>query len=144
MDTGLFVFQAGDTLTLRVEANSYKKLLTSARIIDAQLITQPRTFCARMNPELAGKFPYPSPYFDPALPLDEQGAVTSFGTGDASGDASKMSWTSPLVQTYRNKGRYKTSFYLTVELSSSTKDTKDYRVFYFDPECDVGSGAVPP
>jgi hypothetical protein len=140
-ETGTIAFKAGDAIALQVVAYSYKKALRGAHIIDCHLMTRPLLYSKRQNPEFAGEYPYPSPFFNPATQLDGQGATASFGNGATAGTPSRMSWSSPVVMLCLNEGRWDTSFIMTVAIE--TADGLDYRVFAFDPECQVGTGAMP-
>lgn len=140
-ETGLFVFEAGETIRLNVVANSYLGTLSGVHIIDCHLISRPILHSKRVHPEIAGEYPYPSPFFDPLATLDGQGATSSFGHGAALGSARSMSWDSEVELVYRNEGRWQTAFIMTVAIETTTG--LEYRVFGFDPECQVGTGAVP-
>ena len=141
-ETGLFVFKAGDKMRLNVVANSYLEELVGVHIIDCHLINRPILFSKRETPELAGEYPYPSPFFDPAEPINGQGATSSFGYGEATGSRMKMSWDSDIELIYRNKGRWDMSFILTVAIERAN-GRLEYRVFSFDPEANVGDGSIP-
>jgi hypothetical protein len=141
LETGLFVFKAGDTFELNVVAKSYDNELSNVHIIDCHLITRPILHSKRVQPQIAGEYPYPSPFFDPDTYLEGQGATASFGNGAASGSPAVMSWDSPQQLTCRNEGRWQTSFIMTVAIE--TGSGLEYRVFSFDPETQVGTGAVP-
>jgi hypothetical protein len=141
VETGLFVFEAGDTFELNVVAKSYDGQLSNAHIIDCHLITRPIMHSKRVHPKIAGEYPYPSPFFDPDTWIEGQGATASFGGGVASGSPALMSWDSPHKLTCRNEGRWQTSFIMTVAIE--TMGQLEYRVFSFDPETQVGTGAVP-
>jgi hypothetical protein len=143
LETGQFVFDANDTMRLNVVANSYLNQLTSVHIIDCHLVHRPVMFSSRGNPaQLAGRYPYPSPFFNPATMVNGQGATFSFGQGQASGTASQMSWDSDVALTILNQGRWQISFTMTVAIE--TAKGLEYRVFSFDPEGQVSTGAIPP
>jgi hypothetical protein len=143
LETGQFMLDVNDTMRLNVVANSYLKQLTSVHIIDCHLIHRPVMFSSRGNPaHLAGKYPYPSPFFNPATMANGQGATFSFGQGQATGTQSQMSWDSDAALTILNRGRWQMSFIMTVAIE--TAKGLEYRVFSFDPETQVGNGSVPP
>lgn len=142
VETGLFVFEAGDQMRLNVVANSYNEELKAVHIIDCHLINRPILYSQRVSPALAGRYPYPSPFFDPARPLDGQGATADFGHGQARGGPLKMSWDSEVELIYRNMGRWQMSFIITVAIERG--DGLEYRVFSFDPEGQVNNGSTPP
>jgi hypothetical protein len=142
LETGQFVLDVNDTVRLNVVANSYLEQLTSVHIIDCHLIHRPVMFSSRGNPaHLAGKYPYPSPFFNPATMVNGQGATSSFGQGQATGTPSQMSWDSDVALTILNRGRWQMSFIMTVAIE--TARGLEYRVFSFDPETQVGNGSVP-
>lgn len=141
VETGLFVFKAGDRMRLNVVANSYQEELVGVHIIDCHLVSSPIMYSKRVTPHLAGEYPYPSPFFDPAKLLNGQGATSSFGHGAAQGSRMKMTWDSDLELIYRNKGRWDMSFIMTVAIERP--NGLEYRVFSFDPEANVGEGATP-
>lgn len=143
VETGLFVFKAGDRMRLNVVANSYLEELTGVHIIGCHLINRPILYSKGITPpQLAGTYPYPSPFFDPAQPLNGQGATSSFGHGQAHGGPMMMTWDSELEVIYRNKGRWEMSFVMTVAIERA--HGLEYRVFSFDPEANVGDGVTPP
>lgn len=138
VETGLFVFNTGERMRLNVVANSYLEELVGVHIIDCHLITRPILYSKRAAPELAGEYPYPSPFFDPAELINGQGATASFGHGAAQGGRMKMTWDSDVELIYRNKGNWQMSFIMTVAIERA--DGLAYRVFSFDPEANVGDG----
>jgi hypothetical protein len=142
VETGLFVFEAGDQMRLNVVANSYNEELVAVHIIDCYLTNRPILFSHRVVPEHAGRYPYPSPFFDPAQPLNGQGATSDFGHGEAHGDPMMMTWDSDVELLYRNKGRWQMSFIMTVAIERG--HGLEYRVFSFDPEGQVSNGSTPP
>ncbi|MFC5552079.1 hypothetical protein [Massilia aerilata] len=143
LETGQYMLDVNDTLRVNVVANSYLGELSSVHIIDCHLIHRPVMFSSRGNPaHLAGKYPYPSPFFNPATMVNGQGATFSFGQGQASGTQLQMSWDSDAALTILNQGRWQMSFIMTVAIE--TAKGLEYRVFSFDPETQVGNGSVPP
>ncbi|WP_323142403.1 hypothetical protein [Massilia phyllosphaerae] len=138
VETGLFVFNTGERMRLNVVANSYLEELVGVHIIDCHLITRPILYSKRAAPELAGEYPYPSPFFDPAELINGQGATASFGHGAAQGGRMKMTWDSDVELIYRNKGNWQMSFIMTVAIERA--NGLAYRVFSFDPEANVGDG----
>lgn len=142
VETGLFVFEENDQMRLNVVANSYLGELSAVHIIDCHLAHRPMMYSKRVSPEFAGRYPYPSPFFNPAERLNGQGATNNFGHGEAKGTPQQMTWDSEVELIYRNKGRWDMSFIMTVAIETSRG--LDYRVFSFDPETNVGSGSIPP
>jgi hypothetical protein len=141
VETGLFVFEAGDRMRLHVVANSYLEELVGVHVIDCHMASSPIMYSKRVTPHMAGEYPYPSPFFDPAEALNGQGATCSFGYGEAHGSRMKMTWDSDVELIYRNKGRWEMSFIMTVAIERA--NGLEYRVFSFDPEANVGSGGIP-
>lgn len=135
VETGLLAFQLQDKVSLRVIAKSGKKQLEQVEIQDCRLISAPRAFTVRQNPERAGQFAAPSPF---AL----QNAVVSFGQGTCVGSGSEAVWASDVTFECSNQGRWDLSFIMTTAISrSGEQDSQpERRVFLFDPEGEVGSG----
>ncbi|WP_377700831.1 hypothetical protein [Pseudoduganella sp. UC29_71] len=133
VETGLLAFKLGDNLTVVVQARSEFGRLKQVDIQSCNLITMPRAFTKRENPERAGEFPEPSPFGD-------QYAVVDLGNGicDASG-ASSAIWHAPRELTCDNLGRWELSFIITTNIIYTDGEV-ERRVFAFDPECDVGTG----
>jgi hypothetical protein len=135
MNTGLIPFKQGDTMTLVVQGNSIDPglpQLESLEIVDAYFITSPILYSKRAHPLQAGEYPAPSPF-------QGRNAVISVGGGVASGTPSQMTWQADGALECRNLGRWEASLILTAKIT--TADGVMHRVFSFDPECEVGTGA---
>jgi hypothetical protein len=136
VETGLLAFQQQDKISLVVHAKSKKGVLKQVEIQDCQMITSPLAITKREDPTRAGEFPAPSPF-------GAEAAVVSFGIGIAEGSSTKAVWESGVVMECTNKGRWEMSLVMTTSISR-TGDTPiavERRVFSFDPELEVGTGA---
>jgi hypothetical protein len=133
VETGLLAFNPGDTVAVSIVANSYSRQLESARIIDCHLITRP--VLNSWTEPTPGQYPLPSPFFGQG----SAGAVTSFlPVSGMSPTASQQSFTGQILHVV-NPGRWQTSFVMTVAITTTGGRTT-YRVFTFDPECQVSTG----
>ncbi|CAN7413193.1 hypothetical protein LJR289_002549 [Pseudoduganella sp. LjRoot289] len=135
VETGLLAFKRQDKIELVVQAKSKNNNLKQVKIEDCYMITTPRAFTARENPEHAGEFPEPSPFGD-------HSAVVSFGQGTIEGTVSKAQWQSDVIPECTNLGRWDMSLIMTTAISRTGDSAchPERRVFGFDPECEVGSG----
>jgi hypothetical protein len=149
-ETGIFPLLQDNVIGTRVEVSGCTPTPDKVAIINCHLITRPTLFSARqikqssLDPSYAGTYPYPSPFFIPENSEGGEGATVSFGTGVATmGDEpGTMAWTSKSSYRCVNQGRWNLFFIMTAAISRDGKTS--YRVFSFDPECQVGTGAVPP
>lgn len=132
--TGLLSFRPGDTLTLAISAESSAGQLENVRVIDCNLITLP--MLATWNKPNPGTYPLPSPFFEPGSGVGS--TITFMPVNASSASAKRQTFTGQTV-TLNNLGRWKLTFMLTVAITEMTGAT-NYRVFTFDPECDVGNG----
>lgn len=132
--TGLLSFQPGDTLTLAISAESSAGQLESVGVIDCNLITLP--MLATWNKPNPGTYPMPSPFFQVG---SGPGSTVSFMPVSASSATSKRQTFTGQTLTLNNLGRWKLTFMLTVAITEIT-GAINYRVFTFDPECEVGNG----
>jgi hypothetical protein len=135
VETGLLAFECKDQLSLVVVANSKKETLNQVTIEGCHLITTPRAFTKRQNPERAGEFAEPSP-FGPC------GAVVAFGTGTIEGSGTQATWQPDVSFDCSHLGRWEMSFIMTTSISRTddASGSPERRVFGFDPECEVGMG----
>lgn len=136
-ETGLLAFQKDDRLSIAVIAESDTIPLGTVTIDGCHLITIPRVFSKRENPERAGEFPEPSPF-------NEYGAVIDLGRGECLGHGETLAkqWQPDLLLTCDNVGRWELSFVLTTTISQNQGGliSSEQRVFTFDPELEVGNG----
>lgn len=136
VETGLLAFQKDDQLSVTVIATS-ETALGSVRIDGCHMITIPRAFTKRENPERAGEFPEPSPF-------NEYGAVIDLGNGECEGhgQTTAKQWQPDVPLTCDNIGRWEMSFVLTTTITRTEGGLApcEQRVFLFDPEFEVGNG----
>jgi hypothetical protein len=137
VETGLLAFQKDDKLSVTVIATSEQDPLGSVHIDGCHLITIPRAFTKRENPERAGEFPEPSPF-------NEYGAVVDLGSGECEGfgKTTAKQWQSNVPMQCDNIGRWEMSFVITTTIvrNQGGLATSEQRVFAFDPEFEVGNG----
>jgi hypothetical protein len=137
VETGLLAFQKDDKLSVTVIATSEKDPLGSIHIDGCHLITIPRAFTKRENPQRAGEFPEPSPF-------NEYGAVVNLGSGECEGHGTTLvkQWQPDVPMQCDNIGRWEMSFVLTTTINRSQGGVilPEQRVFAFDPEFEVGNG----
>jgi hypothetical protein len=146
-DTGMFCLERDWVVGLRVEGAGHEMMPSpfSFEVLNCHLITKPKLFSWRANPEHAGRYPYPSPFFDPqSIPVG-QGAVVDFGYGQSQAGADgTQQWTSLFTYHCRNEGSWDVRFVMTVAIDMPGTPAPQYRVFTFDPETQVGAGTLPP
>ena len=132
VETGLLAFKLGDKLNVVVQAQSEFGVLKQVDIQSCTLVSIPRAFTKRENPERAGEFPEPSPFGD-------QYAVVDLSNGICENISTHLAiWNSPRTLTCDNLGRWELSFVITTNIVHTDGEV-ERRVFAFDPECDVGS-----
>lgn len=132
--SGVLAFHQGDTLGLSVSAESETGQLEVARIVDCVLITLP--LANTWNMEQPGHYPMPSPFYKAG---GASGVVSSFMPVNAGPASSRRQTFTGQSLTFNNLGRYKLTFMMTVAITQVSGATS-HRVFYFDPEADVGIG----
>jgi len=132
--TGLLSFRPGDTLTLAISAESSDGQLENVSVIDCNLITLP--MLATWNTPNPGTYPLPSPCFEAGSGV---GSTVSFMPVTAGSPSAKRQTFTGKTVALNNLGRWKLTFMLTVAITEVSGAT-NYRVFMFDPECDVGNG----
>jgi hypothetical protein len=142
-DTGIFCLGSDWEVGLRVETNDPEHV--EFDVLNCHLITKPKLFSVRANAAYAGRYPYPSPFFDPESNLVGQGAAVDFGSGQSqAGAQGKPQWTSIATYPCINEGSWDMRFVMTVALYVPGTEYPQYRVFTFDPETQVGAGTLPP
>lgn len=132
--SGLLAFHPGDTLTVAISAESETGQLEVARIVDCALITMP--MANTWNMERPGHYPMPSPFYKAN---GNSGVMSSFMPVEAGPASSRRQTFRGQTLTFANIGRYKLTFMMTVAITE-INGTISHRVFYFDPESDVGIG----
>jgi hypothetical protein len=132
---GLLAFRIGDSLGLSISADSEAGQLQSVRVVDCTLVTLPLANPWEM--EKPGYYPMPSPFYK----VDgSSGVMTSFMPVTLAQASSRQHIFTGTPVTFTSLGRYKLTFMITVAITEANGATS-HRVFYFDPECDVGTGA---
>lgn len=126
---------SGDTLGVAITVDSEAGQLLAARIVDCNMITLPRANTWEM--EKPGYYPMPSPFYRTD---GGSGVITSFMPVTPGPATTHRQTFAGSPVTIVNKGRYKLTFMITVAITDVSGATS-HRVFYFDPECDVGTGA---
>lgn len=142
-----------------VMQNFYDKPLTSVRVIDCCLITRPqiRSCGPGQTPQFAPPSPFvsaslapmgalvsiPPDEFQPAAkPLVPVPPEAPIPPGGKSGVNHVLIWDGHLV-VGSVQSHWDLTFYVTVGIERAPGQI-DYRVFYFDPESEVGNGMDPP
>jgi hypothetical protein len=146
LDTGMFGFKKGDIVTLLVVGKSYLGRQANLQILDSHYITRPILNSRTTHPKSAGEYPLPSPFFGEQQDGHVHGACVSFGHGTAEVLPEAMIWPSEKSFVCMVDGRWDTSFVMTTKISYWTVDNEiveRFRVFTFDPETEVGTGAIP-
>ncbi|HEY5798920.1 MAG TPA: hypothetical protein VIT92_01795 [Burkholderiaceae bacterium] len=136
LETGMLQLKKGDVLVAQITANSYKDALSAFEVIDCALINRP-ILNAWTLPQ-PGTYPPPSPYFDPAL--EDTGGVSSMLPMQYGAASKAQQSCTGRSLTVTDIGRWETAFVVTVAITR-TDGTRSNRVFAFDPETYVGTGA---
>lgn len=140
-------FLPGQQFGIRLVAtNYYKTTLQSVSVVDCCLITQPQIqVCGPGHPP---QYAPPSPFCTASLkPLGALAVIpaTGFSRFEPIVPSSDyvLIWNDYLV-VGPMVSHWDLSFYVTVCIDRGVGATPDYRVFYFDPESEVGNGMDPP
>lgn len=143
-------FSAGQQFRIAIAATDQDKTgLESLEVIDCCIITRPRILSC--GPRARTWYAPPSIFIDcddkPLGALYQINpstfAVHSTGVDPAKGRKITLLWDGHLnVGPYN--GFWDISFYVTVAIKRAGEDTVQQRVFYFDPEGEVGNGTNPP
>jgi hypothetical protein len=150
---GGIYFTTGEVMRVRVKAGSWTKL-TSFKVLDCTLITLPQI--VELEPKKKAKFAPPSIFVSTTAPAPEIKVIgasinlpgnefeESVGPLPEPGAYSEISrqWDKHLT-VGQTEGRWELSFVLTVRVEQEGKAPCE-RVFYFDPETEVGNGVSPP
>lgn len=144
---GDYVLASGNQLSLSVIAVNPLHSAASVTITGCHLITKPLLFTAALDSQgRAGTYPYPSPFHGPDE-TPSQGAVVDFGQSPrfAIQGSQQVPWNSSVIQTCANQGEWELQFFMTAKIETPGREPLvAYRVFRFDPECQIGTGALPP
>lgn len=143
-------FSAGQEFRIAIAASDKEKTgFESLEIVDCCVITRPQILCCGTGVRTW--------YGPPSLFVDandeELGAlyridpsafsVHSTGIDPANGKRVTLLWDNHLTVGKYN-GSWELSFYVTVKIKRAGEDIAQLRVFYFDPETEVGNGMNPP
>lgn len=143
-------FSAGQEFRLAIVAGDQEKTdFESIEVVDCCIITRPRIICC--GPDVRTWYAPPSLFVDNtgnqlgALYRIDPTAFTihSNGVDPAKGRKITLLWNSHLIVGPFN-GFWELSFYVTVSIKRSGEKVAQQRVFYFDPETEVGNGTKPP
>lgn len=143
-------FSAGQNFRIAIAASDQEKTgFESLEVVDCCVITRPRILCCG-----TGVRTY---YAPPSIFVDSGGnqlgalykidpsafSVHSTGVDPTKGRRVTLLWDGHLTVGPYN-GFWEISFYLTVSIKRVGEDVAQLRVFYFDPEGEVGNGTNPP
>lgn len=143
-------FSAGQEFKIAISATDDDKTgFESLEIIDCCIITRPRILCCGQNVRTW--------YAPPSIFVDSEGRqlgalyqidrsafyVHSTGVDPKKGRRVTLLWDGNLKVGAYN-GFWDISFYVTVNIKRVGEETAQQRVFYFDPEGEVGNGTNPP
>lgn len=140
-NAGALHFHQGESLTLEViGGGSAESGFTSFQIIDCCIITTP--LLVSCGAGLKTRYARPSPFLQSVgasypMALD---FVSRLEPGDSGYRQITQSWKETL-DIGHSSGRWEISFNVTVMLFRGPADPVEVRVFQFDPEGAVGSGA---
>jgi len=143
-------FSVGQEFRIAISASDQDKTgFESFEVIDCCMITRPRILCCGPNVRTW--------YAPPSLFVDDNGAqlgalyqvapsafsVHSTGVDPTKGRKVTLLWDGHLTVGPYN-GFWDISFYVTVSIKRIGEEQTQLRVFYFDPEGEVGNGTYPP
>lgn len=143
-------FSAGQEFRIAITASDRDLTgFESLEVIDCCLITRPQILsCGRGQ-----RTHYAPPSLFVSSSSSELGAlyriepsaftVHSSGIGPDKGKRITLLWDGQLKVGPYN-GRWELSFYVTVRIKRAGDQSEQLRVFYFDPETEVGNGTFPP
>lgn len=143
-------FSAGQEFRLAIAASDYDKTgLESLDVVDCCIITRPRI--RRCGPEVRTSYSPPSLFVAPdggqlgaIYQIDPSTfSVHSSGIDPTKGKRITLLWNGQLTVGPYN-GYWEFSFYVTVRIKRAGEDEPQLRLFYFDPETEVGNGTNPP
>lgn len=109
-------------------------------IVDCHFITRPKIVQMNVDGTL---YAQPSPFMDVAVPWHQLAPIFVTGPATTSGAEQFITktWTGAL-RIGDVPGRWEISFLLTVAITRLGASSPEVRVFWFDPEGEVGTGAV--
>lgn len=143
-------FSADQEFRIAIVASDQEKTnFDSLEVVDCCVITRPQILSCGPNIRTW--------YGPPSLFVDSHGtqlgalyridpakfSVHSTGMSPATGRKITLLWDGHLIVGKYN-GFWDLSFYVTLSIKRTDEDTPQLRVFYFDPESEVGNGTKPP
>lgn len=143
-------FLTGQNFRISITATDKDKTgFDSLEVIDCCVITRPRIL--RCGPGIITNYAPPSIFLDSdgkqlgALYRLDPSAFSVHGTGadPKKGRRVTLLWNGHLTVGPYN-GFWEISFYVTVKIKRDGEKAEQLRVFYFDPEGEVGNGTNPP
>jgi hypothetical protein len=142
---GAILMAGGEQLHLRVTGNgSVDSRFAGFDIVDCCLFTRPQVMCA--GPAYPRtQFAAPSPFVGVTgasymLPLEFS---TDAPAASGHGYLSIVKHWDKTLSVSSTPGRWETSFMITVHIYRVAADAPEARVFFFDPEAEVGDGGHP-
>ncbi|MGF6273808.1 hypothetical protein ABIB38_002186 [Massilia sp. UYP11] len=144
------VFSAGQEFRIAIAASDQDKTgFESLEVIDCCVITRPQILCCGKG--VRTNYAPPSLFVDSdgkqlgALYKIDPSAFSVHGTGidPTKGRKVTLLWDGNLKVGPYN-GFWEISFYVTLGIKRVGEDKIQLRVFYFDPEGEVGNGSEPP
>jgi hypothetical protein len=143
-------FSAGQQFRIAITASDKDKTgLESIEVIDCCLITRPQILSC--GPNVLTRYTPPSLFVSEDMQqlgalysiAPSEFAVHSTGTEPTKGRRITLLWEGHLTVGPYN-GFWEISFYVTVRIKRTDGTPDQLRVFYFDPESEVGNGLNPP
>ena len=143
-------FSVGQDFRIAIAASDEEKTgFESLEVIDCCLITRPQILSC--GPELRTRYAPPSLFVDSSgqqlgalVPIEpSEFSVHSTGVDSKKGRKITLLWDGHLTVGPYN-GFWDISFYVTVSIRRTGEENPQLRVFYFDPEGEVGNGTYPP
>lgn len=144
------IFSSGQDFRIAITASDKEKTgFESLEVVDCCVITRPRIICCGEN--VRTRYAPPSIFIDNsgkqlgALYQIEPSAFSVHSTGIEPTNGRKITllWDGHLTVGPYN-GFWEISFYVTVSIKRIGEESAQLRVFYFDPEGEVGNGMNPP
>jgi len=144
------VFSAGQEFRIALIASDQEKTgFESLEVVDCCIITRPQIIACGPGVRTG--------YAPPSLFIDSDGkelgalysiepssfSVHSTGVDPSKGRKITLLWDGHLTVGPHN-GCWELAFYVTVSIKRAQEEARQLRVFYFDPESEVGNGTDPP
>lgn len=143
-------FSAGQQFRIAITASDKDKTgFDSLEVVDCCIITRPHILSCGQDQRTY----YAPPSLFASSSSQQLGAlyriepsaftVHSSGIGPETGKRLTLLWDGHLTVGPYN-GSWEISFYLTVRIKRAGDQSDQLRVFYFDPEAEIGNGTFPP